>query len=350
MARKKSPKKDYVDISFQKLAESVNRSIIAHKGIGGDQKQQVESLIKAEEAFREFLSKSDYCNEVYKRFVRLIVDENENVLMAQPYFRESKSNFFKNISKKIKNKEFEKLNEYAINYRFAKFAVENWPHKGHIPSELNTLFEEINRARNLLITNNMPLAINKAKTFYNSTPKAHLTLIDFINICSDGLTAGIDKFTGTYSKVFLSVCIGRMVGFMIKEYSKTFVVLGSEEKQILYRANSVRFQYRIDNISQITKIVNSSFKEDKAKGVKVPKLPIAEMVIEELLNCSGYSQSEMENDEGGYFDLISIENKASTESIEDGYARREDVRNLILSSKDLPLIEQKVLKMRGIGV
>ena len=145
----------------------------------------------------------------------------------------------------------------------------------------------------------MPLAINRAKLFYKKTPRSHLTLLDFIDICTYGLISGVDKFVGDYTKVWRSVCIGRMVGYMIEEYSKTFLRMYPADKKILYRANALKYRMKIESIDDLTQVVNESFEKDKVEGKKVPKLPISEVHIRTLLNGCHYVSTDSKVGEEG---------------------------------------------------
>src|SRR5208283_5065533 len=122
-----------------------------------------------------------------KKFLQKVCVQNKNILSARPYFRETAIVFSKSITPAIKESNIEVLKTFNINYQFIKFIRQSW--LGPFPKRAEMLFQRVHLARTKLIENNMPLAVNRAKLFYRKTPKSHLTLMDFIGICSMGLAA-----------------------------------------------------------------------------------------------------------------------------------------------------------------
>jgi hypothetical protein len=256
----KKTKQESFDNQFYVLAGEVTRAIATNKD-GTTQEQQVEELLDAERKFKETILKYRQSTEIYKKFLQRVRIKNQNILSARPYFRETATSFSKNITPAIKDENIELLKSFDINYQFIKFIRDSW--LGPFPKRAEQLFQRVYKARSILIENNMPLAINRAKLFYRKVPRSHLTLLDFIGICALGLAAGIDKWCGKYSPVFRSVCIGRMVGNMIDSYSETMLHFYPSDKRILYKANSLRGREGIEEINELTGAVNSSFAQDE---------------------------------------------------------------------------------------
>src|SRR5271157_3994970 len=287
----KKYKQEGFDDKFYKLAGEVAAVIaknkLAHPEYEGlksteSQRRQVEELLDAEKKFKENILKYRQSTEIYKKFLQRVCIKNRNILSARPYFRETAKSFSKNITPSIKESNIEVLKTFDINYQFIKFIRDSW--LGPFPKRAEALYNRVHYARNLLIENNMPLAINRAKLFYRKTPRSHLTLIDLIGICGMGLAAGVDKWCGAYSPVFRSVCIGRMVGNMIDNYSETLLHFYPSDKRILYKANSIRGRKGIEEMGDLTNAINSAFEEDAKdiveedgnikKGKSVPKTKV----------------------------------------------------------------------------
>lgn len=343
---KSKGKKPYeFDKSFYVLAKEVTKAIEEAKD-GTAQKEQVEELMKAEIMFRKTILKYRQSNEVYKKFLQHICIKQKNILSARPYFRESAITFSKKITPAIKNEDIETLKTFDINYQLIKFIKDNW--LGPFPKRAEQLYNRVFEARNRLINLNMPLAINRAKLFYRKTPKSHLTLMDMIGICGMGLIAGIDKYVGEYRSVFRSVAIGRMVGNLIDEYSSTTLHFYPSDKRILYKAHTIKGRKGVENIKELTEAVKTAFKEDAKKGKSIPKTDINVSELNSLLVASSTcSVDSTVNEEG--FNVYSF-TEDPNQNIEESYAQKEMVVNLLTFGKKLPIIHRKVLRLKGIRV
>jgi len=336
----------YGDREFQDLAAKINQAIIANDGLIGDQKDQVELVMSLEKKFFFNIKRYQQIKTVYEKFINYITKENGNILSARPYFREKSTVFNAEIGKAIKAGDVDKLLNFDINFKLIQFIVDNW--EGKLPTRCQNYYNEFIEARRILIENNLPLAINRAKLFYRKTPRSHLTLIDLINICTYGLIAGVDKFVGEYTRVWRSVCIGRMVGFMIEEYSKTFLRMYPDDKKILYRANALKYRMGIETVEELTKAVNESFEKDGEEGRKIPKLPISEVHIRTLLNGSSHVSADnmLTEDEGNTNSVYDI--TASSDNVEKNVTQKDAMKQVMSASKDLEVIERKIIRLKGV--
>lgn len=372
--------KRFNDREFQKLAVRIKHAILENEGQIGDQKDQVERLIELERKFRNDICKYSRSTEMYRLFIDYISNDVGNILSAQSYFREKSTLFNKKISPAIKSKNSQELMKFDINYQLIQFIVDNWTclecdGEGTVPSEddfgnyeeeecgkckgdgcglperSKKYYKDLVETRNILIENNLPLAINRAKIFYKKTPKSHLGLLDLIDICVYGLIVGVDKYADDYSTVWRSVSIGRMVGFMIEEYSKSFIRLYPSDKKILYRANSLKHRLSIDNIAELTEAVNESFERDRENGKSIPKLPITEVQIRTLMNSSTYVSAdskindEGDDDEGG---VCIYDYTPHPESVEDTVEKQDTMNKVLEATSDLEVLERKVIRLKGV--
>ena len=346
-------KKRTRDNSFYKLATDVNN--IINRNVDGKrskasmddiQKKQVEDLMSIEREFKETMLSYEKSSFIYKEFLYLILGKNKNILSAKPYFRERVKDFSKNISPKIKTWDIEGLKSFAINYHFMKFAIENWCRApgAEAPLALIEIYERFLKLRTELIENNIPLAINRAKLFYEKTPKSHISLMEMINESVAGMINGIDKYTGEYTKVFRGVCIGRMVGGLISLYSETFIHFFPTDKKILYKANTLAHRKRIDDIDLLAKEVNAAFSEDLK--VEYTEFVTAEQLAHLMNSSSLVSADATINAEGQnvYSGVMDI-----NQDVEEKVTNSNDLGEIysIIENK-LEVIEQKVLKLRGL--
>lgn len=340
--------KIYIDRDFQKLAVRVNQALIDNEDLIGDQKAQVEKVMGLEKSFIESLKRHSRGHEVYGLFIEFVLKDLGNILSARPYFREGGPEFTKHITPAIKTKNAKKLMEFKANFMLIKFVVDNWG--APLPKQSENLYNKLVSSRNILIENNIPLAINRAKLFYRKVPKSHLTLLDFVNICTHGLISGIDKYNGPYTPVWRSVCIGRMVGYMIEEYSRSLIRMFPSDKKILYRANSLKYKLKIDDIVKLTEAVNSSFEADKEEGKSVPKLPITKEYLLTLMNSSSPVSADSildddeDNDGMNAYDYLTT----SQDEVGDEVEKMDLMRKVIKSSGDLRLIERKIIRLKGV--
>lgn len=349
MAQKKRYQEKFDD-SFYKLAIDVTKALEDNKD-GTTQEEQVEELLDAERKFKEAIFTYRQATEIYKKFLQHICIKNKNILSARPYFRETAVTFSKKITPSIKEKNIEVLKTFSINYQLIKFIRERW--LGPFPKRAEQLFQRVHKARTILIENNMPLAINRAKLFYRKTPKSHLSLMDLIGICSTGLAAGVDKWCGKYSPVFRAVCIGRMVGNMIDSYSETMLHFYPSDKRVLYKAHSIRGRKGIDELDELARAINSSFEQDEKDGKSIPKDKVIGSQLSYLMSAASTISADAmvgtgnsDENEGNYsiYDYT-LDPTGDTES---KYIENETTDQMIGLARELPLVHRKVLKLKGV--
>ncbi len=343
------------DPAFYKLAESVTKALTANKD-GTDQAQQVEELMQAEKKFKEeILLRERTSTELYKKFLQRICVKNKNILSARPYFRESAKAFSRYVTPAIKANDIATLKTFDINFQFIKFIKDNWV--GVWSKKSQILYDRVERARTILIQNNMPLAINRAKLFFRKVPKDHLSMMDMIEICAMGLSSGIDKYTGPYSKVWRSVCIGRMVGNLIEAYSETVIHFYPSDKRILYKANAIRSRQGITDIADLAAAVNASFAEDGLPkdgkpGRTVPKPVNVDDLSALMAAATMVSCESTVNEEGFGVYQYSRQSLTTIESpdAEQAMIEKEGRGHMSMAMKNLPLLQRKILRLKGISL
>ena len=342
----KQPKKfrDSHDPTFAQLALEIANAIERNKD-GTTQKQQFEELVTAERLFHETVLSYRISTEMYKKFIQLVRITNKNILSARPYFRESSDTFSSKITPALKTKDPEAMKAFDINFHFVKFCKDHWI--GLWPKKLDAIYNRVEKARTILVQNNMPLAVNRAKIFYRKTPKAHLTFMDLIEVSAMGLCAGIDKYVGEFKKNFVGVCIGRIVGNLIDAYSETVMHFYPSDRRVLYRANSIRGRQGIHDIEELTKAVNDSFAADLLEGKTAPK-PVTASELAYLMSASSPVSSDSNSGEEGYGVYNFIPDDA--EGAEEIIGKKQEIAYMARLARGLPLINQKVLRLKGIEI
>jgi DNA-directed RNA polymerase specialized sigma subunit len=343
-------KKEFFDSSFYTLAGEITKAIEENKLDGTTQKEQVEELLDAERKFRDTVLKYRQSTEVYKKFLQKICLQNKNILSARPYFRESAISFSAKITPAIKASDVEALKTFDINFQLIKFIKDSW--LGPFPKRADQLYERVRTARDKLIQNNAPLAINRAKLFYRKTPRSHLTLMDLIGISLMGFAAGVDKYVGAYSPVFRSVLIGRAVGNMIDNYSETMMHFYPQDKRILYKANAIRGRQGIHDPEELAEAVNESFKQDEVEGKTIPKnSPGTESItntseLNSLMQAASMVSADSTVDTDGYG--VYTYTQDSNPNAEEACIERETENIMLTLAKNLPILHKKVLRLKGI--
>ena len=345
MAKPSKKFKDTHDPSFSVFAQQVTEIIDKNKD-GLTNKQNFEELTTAEHLFHEsILSSQRISTELYKKFIQLIRVKNKNILSARPFFRENSDTFSAKITPALKANDHEALKAFAINFHFIVFAKKNWI--GLWPKKAEVLYKRVEAARTKLVHTNMALCINRAKIFYRKTPKGHVSFMDMIEVASLGLCAGIDKYVGEYKPNFVGVVIGRMVGNLIDVYSETAIHFYPTDRRILYRANSIRGRQGITDIQELQKAVNDSFAKDLLEGMTAPK-PVSVIELSDLLAAASLISADSNVGEQGFgvYDYT----PDNTDNAEESYVKKEEMSNVTRLAQKLPLINKKVLRLKGIEI
>lgn len=317
------------------------------------QKEQVEQLISLEVQFRKLLVRSTYGKRMYSKFVKFICEEQKNILDARPFFRVRQEVFAAEISKALKARRVRDLYRFPVNYRFILFVMNARPWGAKSP--FSVLAAEITRLRQEIVVMNMPLAINRARLFFSRTPKSHLSQMDLIQIASEGLMSGIDKYTphgrGVVTKQFRGTAIGRMGGNFIEEYSETLLHFYPVDKRKLYRANKAigRHAGSID-YEKLAESVNEGPK-------KIGQTPIAleevhKTTPDEIADLMA-AASTVSSDSALPSDPDApepIERFAAPESTRpDVQVEEKDAMDLMARAyADLTVFEQKLLRLKGV--
>ena len=137
---------------------------------------------------------------------------------------------------------------------------------------------------------------------------------------------------------------------MIEEYSKSFIRLFPSDKKILYRANALKHRLKIEKIEDLVDAVNESFEKDKKEGKNAPKLPISEIHIRTLLNSSGYISADSRLDNDGEEGLNIYDYTPDEDSVEDNVERKDTIIKVYEASKNLTIIEKKIIRLKGVNI
>lgn len=347
------PRFDGSDDHFKLFAKNLEVAIAKYEKIPRSeltkmQRAQVEKLVGLEKEFRRTLINHPWGPAIYREFVSFICDERRNILAARPYFRERQGVFTAKISKALKKRQDRGLYRFHTNYEFVMFvmAARAWK-KNRIGGRVVALADQIRDLRWELVEMNMPLAVARARIFWARTPKAQLSYMDLIQITAMGLMAGVDKFCLPYSAAFRHTLIGRMIGNLIEEYSETLVHFPPSDKRKIYRANKVLSRLTGDNcdFEKVADAVN--------KDVEPRHRTDAKEIQNLLAAASSVScDAPLMNEEGESGDVLPLDTYAtSQEAAPDAkYEEKEAMLVMGRAIGQLELVEQKLLKMRGIAL
>ncbi len=307
------------------------------------QKRQVETLIDLEIKFRETLIEDWRGPSVYEEFVRFISQVRRNILDARPYFRERQDVFKTEISPALRYKQHENLYKYNINWQFISFALK---HGDFSPgSRVVKASNEVNKARQELIEENMPLAVSRARIFSGKTRRAHLTHMDLVQISNEGLIAAVDKFVLPYTPIFRSVVIGRSVGNLIESNSETLLHFYPSDRRKIYRTNKTNRDPESPDWDKCVEAINIDSDEKHLTNV--------DEVQTLMLAASHVSMDVMTEDDAVSDAVKKVHNSyAADESTRpDVQLENAQIRNKLYSSiNGLASAEKKILIMKGLPI
>lgn len=351
MAENKTYHKDRTFQDFAKLVDGKMKSNA--KADQSTQKEHVEKLLQLEKDFSAAINGYSQSDEVYRQFVVKIVIKNKNLLTAKPYFRDRSQVFTFHITPAIKDCNTKKLKTFNINYNMIKFIKDSW--KGAFPKKADKIFKEIEIIRSQLVENNIPLAINQAKRFYKKVPERGLSLMDMVALCVAGLVVGVDKWSGPYSTVFRSTCIGWMKANLLDAYNETSIKLSPSEKNIVYRASAIKIRRDDISMDDLAAELNATAKKDKkltkkAKNTKTKKITGAELSglmnaansvvpVGELLG-DGHEISESES-----FDYL-----YAKDDVENTCVENDILTKAYEMSEKFDILTIKVMKLKGLFI
>jgi DNA-directed RNA polymerase specialized sigma subunit len=326
---------------FNFIAE-LNKILDENREIDGrPQKTLLNELFGLEKQFRDLLlSDKKHGTLVYKKFIDYMnnVKKNETskyLLISRVYFREKQARSTQ-IYNAILNNKPESLYKFRINYRFIDWALKNY--KGHKIKALINIYNEIVKIRHILVNNNLPLALNRAKIFWTHAVKPQhrhkdLDYMDFVQASAEGLLVAIDKFVPPYKKVFASTAIARMNNNMDEILNDSIVHIPQNEKRILKRAVKAQQKTNADLTSKkVLEYVSESFENVSPEKIQE---------IQAAAHRDVRSSYDPETAETNIFDTISANNEP-----EDNFLSYELEKLLYNNIENLDIIMRKVLSLK----
>lgn len=311
--------------SLYRLEKSFKQTVFSDKKSGADLyvKFMCDVLEISLDTFAQYksgkLSRKDFNEKV-----------QGNMLSCRVYFREGQDTFNEHLFKAFHKLRPNMLHKFAINYLFIKWAFQNY--KGPHKRALGRIKKQVEEIRSKLCERNLPLAINRAKTFWSKVPESHLEYMDMIQASCEGLLVAVDKFVPSYGSTFGSVAIGRITLNLTTDYSATMVKMSPKEKRILYRTNKAKRSGKELTHDEVTDYVNKSF-----KGVSKDEIARIESAATNVASIHSAP-------EGG----LSLEQTLPAESsTENEYIDRELKEKLFNELKELTILEVKILKLKN---
>jgi DNA-directed RNA polymerase specialized sigma subunit len=288
-------------------------------------------LIELEKKFGEKLHKSRQGKRVYVEFVSMIHETNMGMVSLRPYFRLKESAYLSVInSKAIGRGHSEVLYNAPINFKFINFAMG----KMELPNKkFVVLFEKMKLIRQEIINNNLFLALGKAKSHGRSSGFFSETS-DLVQMANEGLIMAVDKYVPGEGSVFANVAIGRMIAEMIdKGSNSSSATINSGGKKRLYRIRKLLSGNPNLTRSQVAEILN-----------------VAEEEVNALLEATYHSSLDQPV---GVEDDRTLGDVTPDTSTTDAYEITENkdlFLKLLSSYQYLSVIEQKILKLKGVNL
>ena len=278
--------------------------------------------------------------------------------------------------------------------------------------ELRAAIQSIRHVRDELVETNLRLVVERASVFARRCSfSSHMTLMDLVGLGVEGMLAGVDKLvlstldeagapvvwqgegeptdfvdlvrntdvvkTVEPGSVFRSVVIGRMFGNFIESNSQTLLRFSPGDRQVLYRAHKLEFRAmgtqdacecegelegcpkcggtgtEVRHGSEID-FEALSAEMAKPRPVPYPKpggpqtapgMDVEPDRLRHLMSASGYVSTVRDD---GTDRMDDVEN--AVEDPEEQYSAVELRIKLAQAVAKLPLVQQKLLKMRGVNL
>lgn len=295
---------------MKEMIKLLNSTIKTNKGVDGrDNKSMLLELFAKENEFKTILLSTGPGRKMYDIFVDEVLQEGDflqnapkenyrpknkkdmakfkaktdvetrGILKARVFFRERQGTFTKKMFKAFYDRKPEQLHPLKINFLFATWVMERY--KGGSRIKLEALYKEIQDLRRKLCENNLPLALNRARLFWDKSSGSVVQIekIDLVQSCAEGLLTAIDKFVPPYRSVFSSVAIGRMTLNMMDANNDTAVKLSPKSRRVLYRMKNAIQREKLTDKREILAYVRESFKDVDATA------------LEEIAMASGFATS-----------------------------------------------------------
>jgi RNA polymerase sigma factor (sigma-70 family) len=330
---------------FQFFAEQVRSSIATYgsmnkKQLLEQQRAQVNGLSQLELDFIEALKLCGIAKEAFNCFYDYIINERRNLLAARPFFRERSDKFAEGLMGSIKNRDYTITSKYHLNFHFCDLVVKRLDFSKD--KEVLVIYKKIKQLRQDLVLMNLPLIISRARMFYSRTPKSHLSFMDLVQIGVGGLISAIDKYCGTYARVWRAVVIGRCAGDQIRVYSSTVLHFYPDDRRRLYRANKYLARRSPDEICEedLLKAVNDSCKH-----------PTDGNTLRNLIQAAGIVsvdvRAPVDDEKEGNENVVRM---AAPESSRPDvqFEENEGTELMFKCIAMLPIIDQKILRLKGV--
>jgi DNA-directed RNA polymerase specialized sigma subunit len=314
---------------FHLFVENMNDLIAYNTGDNGlTQLGLFERLVAEEDKFRKLLLSSSEGRAIYGKFMAYINEVKGNLLSAQVYFRERQKTLNKKMSRSFERNKPELLHDFHVNYRFVKWALENY--NGFDRKKLTSIFKQIHKFRKILLENNLPLAINRANRFAVRVPEVHLNHMDYIQNASEGLLDAIDKFV-VGDSAFGAVAVGRITLRLMTDQNSTLIKMSPKDKRMLYRANMIRNRTLNPSDKQIV-----TFVKEKFDGATIDEI--------NGLSSAAANMTSLEYKEEDTHSIMDI--SAGGDDVEKRIVENDLHAKLRKHMSDLSVLEQKIIKLK----
>ncbi len=357
------------DASYQKLSESIKIILkqnnwdikIDRDEFTKRQKEHVESLFKAEINFKNIFrsNNSSKLRKMYQHFIDDIQNRPGKMRQAKPFFRCTSNIFSPHIVNAIKNQDLDTLMAFHPNFNLIEYI---FIHSKTEDKQITEAYNKIRIIRQKLLENTLPLAIYEAKRFFDRTPASNIELEDMIGTATVGLTRGIDKYYAKeYTTSFRAMCIGRIRGLLIKEYSETFLKFNSDDKKILYRLNIIKNRQKKQDFEELYLEVNNFYRLELINDGSYPKIQnyskegepifVTKTQLLDLTNKTNIlsidSQGTNDDEEDCGTILSTVQDES--DSAEEILIKKEQAFDLQAAIKEhLSYLKQKIIKLKGV--
>jgi DNA-directed RNA polymerase specialized sigma subunit len=169
--------------------------------------------------------------------------------------------------------------------------------------------------------------------------------MDLIQIGTNGLISGIDKYVGEYSKGWIGVGIGRVVGDLISHYSSTLLHFYPGDKRKIYKANKFKSRH-IHGDYEIEDLVKEV---SKAEGIETTEDEIISLMAATSIVSADTSTPDNSEETNVANNISRYE--APEESRPDVQVEMVEAQKMMQTAiSKLSLFDRKLLRLKGLDI
>jgi DNA-directed RNA polymerase specialized sigma subunit len=300
-------------------------------------------LYEKEQIFAKRLRATGYGRGVYRAFITKILDSRGGIKIAKSYFRARQDSYIDTVNRAIRERDANLMYDVPVNYRFCSFAMETLEIKSkdgkgekvYKDKKLPSLFEEIKKLRDEIISKHLYFSLNRAKIFKQTAYGSSTQFEDLIQMANEALIIAVDKYVmDDDSSSFHVMAFGRILSNLIENgEDASAATVGSHGKKKLY---------------QIRKLLQNNPNLSTLELANIMK--VAEEEVTDLMGATTYqSLDNFVGDDTTTRLVETFTTEDNDRNNQHDLIEKRDLLSVLSKSSDvLSVMEKKVLRLKGV--